>query len=69
MEIDKYIAELTKLRQTHGPGLEVVTNGAVGPFKKAPLPRVAWVHKEKPKSFFVVGGDPDRLKGDKVVRV
>jgi hypothetical protein len=68
MLIDKYIEEMTKLRQAHGPELEVVRTSAIGTHLKAPLPRLAWTYVGK-KCEFRPGEDPDKARGKKVVRV
>lgn len=65
MLIDKYIVELQKLRALHGPDMEVLkAEGA-----KAPLPRIAHMHTQHPRTFFKEGADPDKFKGRKVVKV
>lgn len=70
MKIDRYIELLVKLRQEHGPDLQVVTSGVrCGPFRKAESPCARYAHKEHPKLYFLPGQDPDRLRGEKVVRV
>jgi len=69
MLIDRYIEELTKLRQVHGPDLQVVTNGGFGSARKAPLPRIRWMLLKRPTLFWLTGVDPDRERGEKVVRV
>lgn len=69
MLIDKYIEELTKLRQAHGPDLEVVNTNDLGMLKKAPLPRIGWRNKNQPRCVFVPGSDRDANRGEKVVRV
>lgn len=70
MTIDQYIAELTKLRQAHGPGLDVTraSGQLLGTFVKAPLPRIAYTHVKRPRCYFDKD-DLDQYKGDKVVRV
>jgi len=68
MEIDKFIAELTKLRQTYGPGLTVMQLSAFGGgLKKATLPRIAHTKKDNPRALFSVSHRFDRDKGDRVV--
>jgi hypothetical protein len=69
MLIDKYIQEMVKLRQAHGPELDVVKqlNGEV--VGKAALPRLAHMHTKNTRTMFRDGQDEDRYKGKKVVRV
>lgn len=69
MTLDQYIAELTKLRQAHGPDLQVIRVSSSGYVTKASLPGVTWLRKDKVKTLFKVGLDLDQIKGDKVVRV
>jgi hypothetical protein len=68
MLIDKYIEEMTKLRQAHGPELEVVNTTDLGMVKKAPLPRIGWRYLGR-KCAFTPGRDNDKDRGEKVVRV
>jgi hypothetical protein len=74
MLIDKYIEEMVKLRQAHGPELEVLRSTAavdsdVSNRKaiKAGLPRIANRQIGHHRTLFRDGVDPDRLKGEKVV--
>jgi hypothetical protein len=69
MKIDKYIAELTKLRQAHGPDLEITrrTGEFHGVLRKAPLPRIA--HTKKGTKAPFTSNDRDADKGEKVVCV
>ncbi len=70
MLIDQYIAELTKLRNAHGPDLEVMRVSTVGYVTKAGLPRLAHMRNDKPRTqLFSPENDLDRFKGAKVVRV
>lgn len=68
MLIDKYIEELTKLRQAHGPDLEVMRISASGFISKAPLPRMAYRH-QKLRTSFHEAHHYDSDRGEKVVRV
>lgn len=70
MKIDRYIEILVKLRQEYGPDVQVVTSGVrCGPFRKAESPCVRYAHTKLPKNYFLPGQDPDRLRGERVVRV
>jgi len=68
MQIDKFIAELTKLRQTYGPNIEVMQL-AVGSrsVSKASLPRIAHTKADNPRALFSVVNDLDRNKGLRIV--
>jgi hypothetical protein len=68
MLIDKYIEELTKLRQAHGPGLEVMRASTTGVAVKSPLPRIGYRHKRN-RARFWSDDSLDKDKGEKVVRV
>lgn len=68
MNIEKYIAELIKLRQAHGPNLEVMRASTSGVIVKSPLPRIAFRHKRNRTSFHGPD-DLDKDKGERVVRV
>lgn len=69
MKIDQYIAELQKIRASHGTDLEVTTVAVLGGVAKAGLPRVEFLHLKRPRTWFVNGSDKDADRGAKVVRV
>lgn len=70
MQIDKYITELVKLRQTYGPNLEVVRrkDGILSTTTtKALLPRLANMRSDQPRVLFNTDNDLDKNKGERVV--
>jgi len=68
MQIDKFIAELVKLRQTYGPDITVMQL-ATGTriISKAALPRIAHAKADNPRTLFSVANDFDRNKGERIV--
>ena len=63
MKIDKYIEAMQKLRNEHGPDMEVVNAEGV----KKPLPRVGYMHVKR-RALWVDGTDLDKDRGAKVVK-
>lgn len=68
MQIDKYIAEFVKLRQTYGPGLEVMQLTAGSrTLTKAALPRIGHAKADNPRVLFSIANNLDREKGPRIV--
>lgn len=68
MDLETYIAELTKLRQAHGGKVQVVqrtiVNGVLT--KKGAIPRIASLRNDNKRVLFGKD-DLDKFKGEKVV--
>lgn len=67
MQLQKMIDALIRLRQEHGPELQVIVKTDVG-LRIAGLPRVRHRNVRHPKRrLFVPGSDLDKDKGEAVV--